>query len=30
VLVITIGVLAAIGPARQGLRIQPVEALREE
>jgi putative ABC transport system permease protein len=29
-LVITIGVLAAIGPARQGLRIQPIEALREE
>jgi hypothetical protein len=29
-LVITIGVLATIGPARQGLRIQPIEALREE
>jgi ABC-type antimicrobial peptide transport system permease subunit len=29
-LVITIGGLAAIGPARQGLRIQPIEALREE
>jgi ABC-type antimicrobial peptide transport system permease subunit len=29
-LVITIGLLAAIGPARQGLRIQPIEALREE
>jgi cell division protein FtsX len=29
-LAITIGVLAAIGPARQGLRIQPIEALREE
>jgi predicted permease len=28
--VITIGLLAAIGPARQGLRIQPIEALREE
>jgi predicted permease len=26
----TVGVLAAIGPARQGLRIQPTEALREE
>ena len=25
-----IGVLAAVGPARRGLRIQPVEALREE
>ena len=30
VLMVTIGVLAAIGPARQGLRIQPIEALREE
>jgi predicted permease len=29
-LMTTIGVLAAIGPARQGLRIQPIEALREE
>ena len=28
--VITIGLLAAIGPARQGLRIEPIEALREE
>jgi ABC-type antimicrobial peptide transport system permease subunit len=27
---IIVGVLAAIGPARQGLRIQPIEALREE
>ncbi|MGH9385146.1 MAG: FtsX-like permease family protein, partial [Vicinamibacterales bacterium] len=26
----TAGLLAAIGPARQGLRIQPTEALREE
>ena len=26
----TIGVIAAIGPARQGLRIQPIEALRDE
>ena len=26
----TVGVLAAIGPARRGLRIQPTEALREE
>jgi putative ABC transport system permease protein len=26
----TMGVLAASGPARQGLRIQPTEALREE
>jgi ABC-type antimicrobial peptide transport system permease subunit len=24
------GLLAAIGPARRGLRIQPIEALREE
>ena len=31
VLVMTIvGVLAALGPARQGLRIQPTEALRED
>lgn len=29
-LMTTVGVLAAIGPARQGLRIQPTEALREE
>lgn len=26
----TIGVIAAIGPVRQGLRIQPIEALRDE
>ena len=26
----TVGVLAAIGPARQGLGIQPIEALRDE
>ena len=26
----TVGVLAAIGPARQGLRIHPTEALRDE
>jgi ABC-type antimicrobial peptide transport system permease subunit len=25
-----VGVLAALGPARRGLRIQPIEALREE
>jgi ABC-type antimicrobial peptide transport system permease subunit len=25
-----VGALAALGPARQGLRIQPIEALREE
>ena len=31
ILVMTIvGVLAALGPARQGLRIQPTEALRDE
>jgi predicted permease len=30
VLVTTLGVVAAIGPARQGLRIQPTEALRDE
>jgi predicted permease len=29
-LVTTIGVIATIGPARQGLRIQPIEALRDE
>ena len=29
-LMTTIGVIAAIGPARQGLRIQPIEALRDE
>lgn len=26
----TVGLLAALGPAREGLRIQPTEALREE
>jgi ABC-type antimicrobial peptide transport system permease subunit len=31
ILVMTIvGALAALGPARQGLRIQPTEALRDE
>jgi hypothetical protein len=25
----TLGVIAAIGPVRQGLRLQPVEALRD-
>jgi putative ABC transport system permease protein len=29
-LMMTIGVIAAIGPVRQGLRIQPIEALRDE
>ena len=29
-LVITIGVIAVVGPARQGMRIQPIEALRDE
>ncbi|MCC7241918.1 MAG: ABC transporter permease [Acidobacteria bacterium] len=29
-LTMTIGVIAAIGPLRQGLRIQPIEALRDE
>ncbi len=29
-LMVTIGVIAAIGPVRQGLRIQPIEALRDE
>jgi ABC-type lipoprotein release transport system permease subunit len=26
----TIGLLAALGPARRGLAVQPVEVLREE
>jgi ABC-type antimicrobial peptide transport system permease subunit len=29
-LMTTLGVIAAIGPVRQGLRIQPIEALRDE
>ena len=29
-LMATLGVIAAIGPVRQGLRIQPIEALRDE
>jgi hypothetical protein len=29
-LMVTVGLLAAVGPARRGLRIQPIEALREE
>jgi ABC-type antimicrobial peptide transport system permease subunit len=29
-LMVTIGVIAAIGPVRQGLRIHPIEALRDE
>ena len=29
-LMMTIGVIAATGPVRQGLRIQPIEALRDE
>jgi hypothetical protein len=29
-LMMTIGLIAVIGPVRQGLRIQPIEALREE
>ncbi|HEV2735832.1 MAG TPA: FtsX-like permease family protein, partial [Longimicrobiaceae bacterium] len=29
-LMLTVGLLAALGPARRGLRIQPMEALREE
>jgi len=27
---LTVGLIAAIGPARRGLRIQPTEALREQ
>lgn len=30
VLMMGIGVLAALGPARRGLSVQPTEALREE
>ncbi len=30
VVMTTVGLLAALGPARQGLRIQPTEALRED
>jgi putative ABC transport system permease protein len=30
VIMIAVGLLAALGPARRGLRIQPMEALREE
>ena len=29
-LMMTIGVIAAIGPGGSGLRIQPIEALRDE
>ena len=29
-LIMTLGAIAAIGPVRQGLRIQPIEALRDE
>jgi ABC-type lipoprotein release transport system permease subunit len=29
-LIMTVGLLAALGPARQGLSVQPTEALREE
>ena len=29
-LMMTLGVIAATGPVRQGLRIQPIEALRDE
>ena len=29
VLMVAVGLLAAVGPARRGLRIQPTEALRE-
>ena len=29
-LMLCVGMLAAIGPARRGLRIQPTEALRDE
>jgi hypothetical protein len=29
-LMFTVGLLAAVGPARHGLAVQPTEALREE
>ena len=29
-LMLSVGMLAALGPARRGLRIQPTEALRED
>jgi ABC-type lipoprotein release transport system permease subunit len=29
-LMTTVGMVAAIGPARRGLAVQPTEALREE
>jgi ABC-type antimicrobial peptide transport system permease subunit len=29
-LMLTVGLLAALGPARRGLRIQPMEALRAD
>jgi ABC-type antimicrobial peptide transport system permease subunit len=29
-IMLAVGVLAALGPARRGLRVQPTEALREE
>jgi ABC-type antimicrobial peptide transport system permease subunit len=29
-LMFTVGLLAALGPARRGLAVQPTEALREE
>jgi ABC-type antimicrobial peptide transport system permease subunit len=29
-LMIVVGLLAALGPARRGLRIHPIEALREQ
>jgi len=29
-LMFVVGVLAALGPARRGLAVQPIEALREE
>lgn len=30
VLMFTVGILAALGPARRGLAVQPTEALRDE
>jgi len=30
VFMVSVGLLAALGPARRGLRIQPTEALRAE
>ena len=30
ILMVAVGLLASIGPARRGLRVHPTEALRDE